>query len=101
MITLNSLSLESTAYVERCKAQWGAALPKSMIVIEYNGHGDQAFGGSSDDRPLGKSGRVFKRSWDNSEEIAEFPTVEAAHQAAQTIPNRREGSILGVAPTWR
>lgn len=101
MIIPPSLSLENMAYVERCKTLWGAALPKSMIVIEYHGHGDPAFGGSSDDRPLGESGRVFKPSWDSSEKVAEFPTIEAAHQAAQMVPNRRKGSILGVAPTWR
>lgn len=95
------LSLEMPAYVENLKARWGNALPKSMIVIEYCGDGDKAFGGSADDRPLGESGRIFKRSWDTSEKPAEFLTIEAAHQAAQKVLNRREGSILGVAPSWR
>lgn len=101
MSVSTALSLENPSYVEKCKSRWKSAMPKSMTVIEYHGHGDQAFGGSADDRPLGESGRIFKRSCESTERVAEFFTIEAAHLAAQAIPNRREGSILGVAPVWR
>jgi len=99
--TTASLSLENPAYVERCKTRWGASLPTSMIVIEYHGFGDKAFGGAADDRPLGVSGCIFKNTVGATDQVAEFSTVEAAHEAAKLVPNRREGSILGVAPSWR
>lgn len=95
------LSLDSYEYVECKKKCWRHAIPTSMIVMEYFGTGDIAFGGTADDRPLGESGRIFKQSWRTTEQVAEFLTLEEAHSAALSIPNRRKGSILGVVPNWR
>lgn len=94
-----SLSLEDPAYVPAMLAAWNA-LPKSMIVIEYCGNGDPAFGGQGDDRVLGTNGSILPRQHTDAK-VARFDTVEAAHAAARTIPNRRSNSILGVAPSWR
>lgn len=95
---MSALSLENMAYVEKSLAQW-PALPKSMIVIEYHGDGDPAFGGSADDRALGTEGEILPRCGIGQRAV--FLTIEDAHQAAKVISNRRPGSVLGVAPTWR
>ncbi len=86
--------------VEHIRARWRCD-PLHMIVIEYHGHGDVAFGGNADDRALGPDGFIIPRNqrWNTSPEV--FHTLEAAHEAAKAIKNRREGSILGVAPSWR
>lgn len=93
------LSLENARYVSRSLSQW-RSLPLSMSVIEYTGSGDPFFGGSADDRALGKNGLILTRPY-TQDDIAEFATIEQAHEAAQRIPNRRPDSILGVAPRWR
>ena len=94
-------SLEQHGAVERIRAKWRGSEPLSMIVIEYHGDGDQAFGGQGDDRALGPDGFVITRQqrWNTKAEV--FATLEDAHEAAKTVKNRREGSILGVAPSWR
>ena len=94
------LSLEDSAYVLKAKSQWGC-LPLSMTVIEYSGDGDPAFGGSADDRALGHNGLILERMQRLNQEPVTFKTIEAAHEAAKLITNRRENSILGVAPVWR
>ncbi len=84
-----------------CEMRWGS-LPLSMIVIEFHGTGDPAFGGQADDRVLLESGQIQGRVCSKADaKTAIFKTVADAHQAAMKIPNRRPGSILGVAPTWR
>lgn len=82
------------------EAQW-ATRPISMKLIEYCGDGDPAFGGSADDRVLLDTGRVSERMPSAGEKAAEFQTVAQAHEFALVIPNRRPGSILGLAPKWR
>lgn len=91
------LSLESPEYVEQALATW-PVLPDSMIVIEFAGRGDSFFGGNADDRPLCDDGVIGNST---NEAPAVFETVEAAHEAAKAVSNRRPGSILGVVPTWR
>jgi len=94
--------LEHIDYVTARLANWGGRasnLPTSMTVIEYWGDGDPFFGGQADDRSLGKSGSILPRPT-NHADVAVFATIEEAHEAAKKIPNRREGSILGVAPSW-
>ena len=83
-----------------CETRWGS-LPLSMIVVEFHGNGDPAFGGQADDRVLLESGQISGRVCTKADVTAVFKTVAEAHQAAMKIPNRRPGSILGVAPTWR
>ena len=83
-----------------CESRWGS-LPISMIVIEYHGDGDPAFGGQADDRVLLESGQIQGRLRTKSDVTAVFQTVAEAHHAAMKIPNLRPGSILGVAPSWR
>lgn len=84
-----------------CETRWGS-LPLSMVVIEYYGNGDPAFGGQADDRVLLESGQIQGRVCSKGDaKTAVFKTVADAHQSAMKIPNRRPGSILGVAPSWR
>lgn len=92
------LSLEQAGYVEKTKAAW-PGLPLGMHVIEYCGDGDPAFGGTADDRVLGIEGQILARHARTA--VAEFATIEAAHEAAKVISNRRPNSLLGVAPWWR
>lgn len=95
----SSVGIESPEKVASCKAKW-PTLPLDMIVIEYSGTGDMAFGGTADDRPLGKDGNILARPY-TPDQVATFATIEEAHLAALAIANRREGSLLGVAPRWR
>lgn len=90
-------SLENPDYVANLKALWKCP-PKGMMVIEFSGDGDPAFGGSADDRALGKFDAILPRG--SNEPRAEFTTIDAAHEAAKTISNRRPNSILGTAPWW-
>jgi hypothetical protein len=94
-----AIGLESPAYVAKIKRQWGECSPLSMKVIEFSGNGDPAFGGRADDRVLGADGLISDHH--QRQVPAVFPTIEAAHQAAIAIPNRRPGSCLGVLPVWR
>lgn len=91
--------LETIEYVNRTKAKW-PVLPETMSIIEYCGDGDPFFGGNAKDCPLGKKGEILT-SFYHSSDVAEFSTIEEAHEAAKKIPNRRPNSILGVAPTWK
>jgi len=96
------LSLEHAAYVEKAKANW-RGVPLGMHIIEYYGDGDPAFGGLADDRPLGVNGQILDRAAriHARTPVAEYATIEAAHDAAKAISNRRPNSLLGVAPWWR
>lgn len=85
---------------EAHEARWGA-LPASMILVEYWGDGDPAFGGHADDRVVLTSGRIQESTLRKAGEVvAEFPSVASAHEAALKIPNRRAQGLLGVVPTW-
>ncbi len=94
---MTRLSLEHPAYVEQTKAKWRCQ-PKGMTVVEFFGSGDPAFGGNADDRSLGCNGLILERN--SSVPCAEFQTIEAAHEVARAIKNRRPDTILGVLPWW-
>jgi hypothetical protein len=97
---MSNNSLEDHEYVEACLRHWKGASPISMSVIEFHGTADPWFGGSADDRPLGKDGTILARPY-RKEDVAEFSTIQEAHEAAKKIPNRRGDSTLGVATLWR
>lgn len=63
--------------------------------MEFWGNGDPFFGGSADDRPLGKAGE-FLRGVYVWTEVAEFETREAAEAAAAQARNPRAGGKIGV-----
>lgn len=90
-------SLEDPAYVTRVKSSWPVQ-PACIGVVEYCGTGDPLFGGGADDRGLGVDGRILPRL--SSAPRATFKTIEAAHEAAKLITNRRPDSVLGVTPCW-
>ena len=96
----SNLSLECSQYVAKLKEQW-AVPPSSMRVVEYLGTGDPFFGGNAEDLVLTSSGRLAREWVADKEGVAEFATIEEAHEAARLIGNRRPGSILGVVPAWR
>lgn len=91
--------LESWSYVAELKSKWQSP-PDSMKVMEFFGTGDPFFGGDACDLILDKSCHLVEEWKVASENIASFKTIEAAYKAAQRIPNRRPGSILGVIPSW-
>jgi hypothetical protein len=95
---MTALSLENPTYVEQARATWADCQPKGMRIVEYAGKGDPFFGGSADDRPLGCDGLILQRR--SNEPRAEFQTIEAAHEAAKAIKNRRPEYLLGVVPWW-
>jgi len=92
-------------FVEYKRAAWlarGWPEPASVLVIEFYGDGDPAFGGSADDRALGPAGEILNRQRRaEGVEPIEFGAIEDAHLACQAIVNRRPGSILGIAPRWQ
>ena len=94
--------IENIDRVNESLSRWrsGGCLPLSMNVIEFWGVGDPFFGGNQDDRPLGVNGLILSRPY-KDEDIAEFASIELAHEAAKQIPNRRAGSLLGVLTKWR
>ncbi|MBK7424783.1 MAG: hypothetical protein IPJ48_17805 [Propionivibrio sp.] len=54
-----------------------------MIVIEFHGNGDPAFGGQADDRVLLESGQIQGRVCSKADaKTAVFKTVADAHQAS-------------------
>lgn len=67
----------------------------AWIAMEFWGKGDPFFGGSADDRPLGKVGEFLRGCYVWSD-VAEFGTREAAESAAVAATNRREGGKIGV-----
>jgi len=91
--------LEHPEYVADVKRTW-AAEPAYMTVVEFLGTGDSFFGGTEDDRALGNNGRILGPGYHESE-VEVFLSIEEAHEAAKAIPNRREGSFLGVCPVWQ
>lgn len=66
-------------------------------VIEFWGKGDPFFGGTADDRPLGKTGSFLTGGYAFSA-VATFDTREAAQAAADAAPNRRAGGRISVIP---
>ncbi|WP_157497478.1 hypothetical protein [Diaphorobacter sp. J5-51] len=91
-------------FVQYHKTIWrnnGYSDPVSFTVIEYLGNGDPAFGGNADDRALGANGEILdrQRRCEGVHPLI-FSTIEEVHLACQAIKNRREGSILGLVPSW-
>lgn len=68
-------------------------------VTEYLGTGDPYFGGSADDRPLGKTGE-FLTGFYRADTIAEFPTQADAIAAAKRAKTR-PGSLVSVYQVWK
>lgn len=91
--------LEHPEGVIDTRKQW-KSLPAYMLVCEYAGTGDSYFGGNADDRVLGVDGALLQRQPLNDQAVAVFDTIDKAHEVAKGIPNRREGSVLGVMPVW-
>lgn len=91
-------------YVEFTRNQWTSRQtpdPKSIVVVEYCGDGDPAFGGNADDRALGPDGLILtKAQWWSSKPV-EFASLEDAHEACKFIKNRRPDSLLGISPRWQ
>lgn len=61
-----------------------------FVVVEFYGKGDPAFGGSADDRPLGKSGEFLTGCYHRSA-VAKFESYDEAMAAGLAAANRREG----------
>lgn len=95
--------IDDPEYVQRKKAQWSAQgiAPISMMVVEYCGTGDPAFGGSADDRALGPDDRILTWKESLSEIPLVFSNIDDAHEAAKRIVNRRPNSLLGLSNCWR
>lgn len=67
------------------------------IVMEFHGTGDPFFGGSADDRVLGKHG-VFLTGVHTRDDYGTFPSKAEALAAAELATNRRpKGKLLAVA----
>lgn len=64
-----------------------------FVVLEFFGNGDPFFGGSADDRPLGKSGSFLSGSYPRAA-VAEFESESAAIAAANAAPNKRDGGLI-------
>lgn len=101
---MSKLQPGQDGFVEQTRRFWcsrGLSEPASLMVIEYWGDGDPAFGGSADDRVLGPDGMILtlQKRWFTEPVL--FTSLEAAHEAAKHITNRRTDSILGIAPQWR
>ena len=68
-----------------------------FVAVELFGSGDPFFGGSADDRPIGKSGEFLSGSYQRSA-VAEFKSEAAARAAAAAAPNKRAGGLISA---WR
>lgn len=91
-------------YVQAKRAIWtkeGCPEPLSILVVEFCGDGDPAFGGSADDRTLGPDGLILTHQMSMRTDPVEFASLELAHEACKHIVNRRPNSLLGILPRWR
>ena len=66
----------------------------TFIVIEFKG-GDPYFGGSADDRPLGKEGKFLTGCYVRDRDMAFFDTREDAERAARPPGPPPAGEIIG------
>lgn len=104
MMSRAKLQPGDLGYVEETRGSWdrrGIPEPVSLMVCEYHGDGDPAFGGQADDRMLGPDGVILSRDQRSRTQPLEFGTLEQAHAAAAAVRNRRPGSVLGIVPRWR
>jgi len=74
--------------------------PVAFKVMEFYGTGDPFFGGNANDKILSKSGELVEQWKAGLDDVAVFPTMEAAHEAAKRITNLRPGGLLDVIPSW-
>lgn len=56
------------------------------------------FGGSADDRVLGKGGKFLTGAGWTRRDYARFPSKEAALAAGEAAANKRKGSLLSALP---
>lgn len=77
--------------------------PRGVIVgytvIEFFGNSDPFFGGTADDRPLGRAGRFMTGTYLVTD-TAVFVTEEAANEAAARATNKRPAGKVSVLPAW-
>lgn len=64
----------------------------AFTVCEFFGTGDGFFGGTADDRPLGKGGQFLKGSYLHAN-VAEFSTRAEALDAASKATKRAGGRV--------
>lgn len=69
---------------------------RGYTVIEFHGKGDPYFGGSADDRPLGKNGKFLTGPY-TRDAIAEFATKDEAEKAVASA-EQRKGGLVGYIP---
>lgn len=62
-----------------------------FVAMEFYGTGDPYFGGTADDRLLGKSGAFLTGVYLYDRDVAVFATREEALAAAAVATNRRKG----------
>lgn len=72
-------------------------MSQRWIVMEFHGKGDPMFGGSGDDRVLGKRG-AFLTGVHTRGDYGSFPSKEAALRAADRAVNRRPKGLLLALP---
>jgi hypothetical protein len=72
--------------------------PIYFEAMEFYGKGDPYFGGSADDRPLGRNGQFLRIA--NRDDIAHFDSESAATDAAAAATHRPGGKV-GIIPVWR
>ena len=65
-----------------------------FIALEFHGKGDRVFGGSADDRVLGKRGAFLTGAGWSRADYARFATKAEALAAAEAATNRRPKSLL-------
>lgn len=84
------------AYKQRLIAMWGGAMPTSISIMEFLGTASRR-----DDYVLRESGQ-FTPDWISGDPVVSFQNLDDAIAAMQNLPNdrRRQGSILGVLPSW-
>ncbi len=67
------------------------------IVLEFHGKGDPMFGGTANDRPLGRYGSFLTGVYTTSD-YGTFPSKAAALRAGETAINRRPKGLLLALP---
>lgn len=67
------------------------------ICLELHGKGDKFFGGSADDRPLGRDGAFLTGSYSRAS-YGSFPSKAAALRAGERATNRRPKGLLLALP---
>lgn len=71
---------------------------KQFICAEFHGNGDRMFGGTADDRMLGKDGKFLTGAGWTRRDYARFPSKALALAAGEAASNKRKGSLLSALP---